>query len=315
MAHYLVTGGAGFIGSNLVEALVGQKARVRVLDNFSTGKRENIAPWTSAIEVVEGSLTNLDDCRRAVDGVDYVLHQGALPSVPKSVERPVDSNEANVTGTLHMLVAARDAGVKRFVYAASSSAYGDTPTLPKVETMPGSPKSPYAIQKYTGEMYCRVFYETYGLPTVALRYFNIFGPRQDPTSQYSAVIPKFITKMLADEAPTIFGDGTQSRDFTYIDNVVHANLAACTAGEAAFGRVMNIACGDRINLLDLARVIREVVKKGKTPIHAPERRGDVKHSLADIGLAHQLIGYAPKVRFDEGIAKTIQWYGQHGKQA
>jgi nucleoside-diphosphate-sugar epimerase len=311
MALFLVTGGGGFIGSNLVEALVGRGERVRVLDDFSTGRRGNLEAWMSRIEVVEGSIARFDDCARAVAGADYVLHQAALPSVPKSVAMPRESNEANVTGTLNMLVAARDAKVKRFVYAASSSAYGDTPTLPKVETMPGAPKSPYAVQKYTGELYCRVFFETYGLETVALRYFNIFGPRQDPTSQYSAVIPKFITSYLAGEAPVIFGDGKQSRDFTYIENVINANLAACTAPSKCAGRVMNIACGERIDLDDLARVIREALGAQLLPRYEPPRVGDVKDSLADVSLARELIGYEPAIKFDEGIKKTIAWYRQH----
>jgi UDP-glucose 4-epimerase len=272
MPHYLVTGGAGFIGSNLVEALVQRGERVRVLDDFATGKRANIAPWLDKIELVEGSLANAAHCAKAVAGVDYVLHQGALPSVPKSVERPFETNEANITGTVNLLIAARDAKVKRLVFAASSSAYGDTPTLPKIETMTPTPKSPYAVQKLTGELYLRVFYETYGLETVALRYFNIFGPRQDPTSQYSAVIPKFITALLANQAPTIFGDGEQSRDFTYIENVVHANLAACTAPKKACGQVMNIACGERITLNDLARVVNEALGTDIKPTTNPSAR-------------------------------------------
>jgi UDP-glucose 4-epimerase len=308
MSHYLVTGGAGFIGSNLVEALVARGQRVRVLDNFATGKRENLLPWLERIELVEGSLASFDTCQRATAGVDYVLHQGALPSVPKSVAQPRESNEANIDGTVNLLVAARDAKVKRVVFAASSSAYGDTPTLPKIETMPATPKSPYAVQKLTGELYMRVFYETYGLETVALRYFNIFGPRQDPTSQYSAVIPKFITALLAKQAPTIFGDGEQSRDFTYIENVVQANLLACTAPSACAGRVMNVACGERITLNDLATVINRSLGTSLAPIHQPERVGDVKHSMADIGLAKELLGYRPSVLFAEGIEKTIAWY-------
>jgi nucleoside-diphosphate-sugar epimerase len=311
MAFYLVTGGAGFIGSNIVETLVARGERVRVLDDFSTGKRRNIEPFLPKIELIDGSVAKFDDCRRAVDGVDFVLHQGALPSVPKSVAMPRESNDANVTGTLNMLVAARDAKVKRFVYAASSSAYGDTPTLPKVETMPARPKSPYAIQKYTGELYCRVFFETYGLETVALRYFNIFGPRQDPTSQYSAVIPKFITAYLKNEAPVIYGDGKQSRDFTYVENVIAANLAACTANKQCAGSVVNIACGERIDLNDLARVIREAIGSDLMPRYEPSRVGDVMHSLADVSAAQELIGYAPKVKFAEGIARTIEWYRAH----
>lgn len=308
MAHFLVTGGAGFIGSNLVEALVANGDRVRVLDDFSTGKRENLAAWADRIEIIEGSVARFADVQRAVAGVDYVLHQGALPSVPKSIELPRESNEANVTGTLNVLTAARDAKVKRVVYAASSSAYGDTPTLPKIETMPATPKSPYAIQKYAGELYCRAYFEIYGLETVALRYFNIFGPRQDPTSFYSAVIPKFITTMMKGESPVIYGDGETSRDFTFIANVVQANLRACTAPKKAAGQVMNIACGERITLNDLARVIKDVLGKGGAPRYEPERAGDVKHSMADIGLAGELIGYQPTVKFAEGIRQTCAWY-------
>lgn len=308
MAFYLVTGGAGFIGSNLVEALLARGERVRVLDDFSTGKRKNLEPWASKIEIIEGSMARFEDAQKAVEGVDYVLHQAALPSVPKSVAMPRESNEANVTGTLNMLVAARDAKVKRFVYAASSSAYGDTPTLPKIETMPGMPKSPYAVQKYTGELYLRTFHEVYGLETVALRYFNIFGPRQDPTSFYSAVIPKFITSYLSNEAPVIFGDGKQSRDFTFIENVVNANLAACTAPSKCAGRVMNIACGERIDLNELADVIANALGSNKKPRYEPTRVGDVKDSLADISLAKELIGYEPAVKFAEGIKRTIAWY-------
>jgi nucleoside-diphosphate-sugar epimerase len=308
MVHYLVTGGAGFIGSNIVETLVARGEKVRVLDDLSTGKRENIAPWLSKVELVDGSLARLEDCRRAAQGIDYVLHQGALPSVPKSIELPRETNEVNVTGTLNLLVASRDAKVKRLVFAASSSAYGDTPTLPKIETMPPSPKSPYALQKLTAEHYCRLFYEEYGLETVALRYFNVFGPRQDPTSQYSAVIPKFITAYLRDEAPVIFGDGEQSRDFTFVENVVHANLIACTADKKCAGRVMNLACGERITLLDLAAQIRAALGRTQTPRHEPPRPGDVKHSHADIQLARQLLGFEPKVYFAEGLARTIAWY-------
>lgn len=308
MAHYLVTGGAGFIGSNLVEALVARGERVRVLDNFATGKRSNIQPWLHKLELIEGSITRLEDCQRAVEGVDYVLHQAALPSVPKSIAMPLESNEANVVGTLHMLVAARDARVKRFVYAASSSAYGDTPVLPKVETMAAMPKSPYAVQKYTGELYLRVFHTAYGLETVGLRYFNIFGPRQDPTSYYSAVIPKFATAILEGRRPVIFGDGSQSRDFTFVENVVEANLLACTAPSACAGRVMNIACGERISLSELVDVINHGLGTDVPPKFDPERAGDVKHSLADIALAKELIGYTPKVLFAEGIARTLKYY-------
>ncbi len=308
MAHFLVTGGAGFIGSNLVEALVANEDQVRVLDTFLTGKRENLEAFRHQIELIEGDICELDTCRRAVDGVDYVLHQAALPSVPKSVELPVESNQSNVAGTVNVLVAARDAKVKRVVFAASSSAYGDTPTLPKVEDMPVRPKSPYAIQKVAGEMYCSAFHQLYGLETVALRYFNIFGPRQDPTSFYSAVIPKFIAACLRDEAPTIFGDGETSRDFTYVANVVQANLKACSAGPESAGQVMNIACGGRVSLTELAQVVLEKVGTGKPAVYESERVGDVKHSLADIKKAEALLGYRPEVSFSEGIGRTVDWY-------
>lgn len=312
MARYLVTGGAGFIGSNLVEAIRAQGDDVHVLDDFSTGKRENIAPWLDDITVFEGSIEDFDLCKRAAEGVDYVLHQAALPSVPKSIELPRETNNVNIGGIVNLLVAARDANVKRFVFAASSSAYGNTETLPKVESMPPQPLSPYAIQKLTGEQYCRVFFEQYGLQTVALRYFNIFGPRQDPSSFYSAVIPKFVAACLKDEAPTIYGDGETSRDFTYIDNVVQANLKACTADDKCAGHVVNVACGGRVTLTELANGIREALGQGKPPVYAEERAGDVKHSMADISLARELIGYDPKVMFEEGIRKTIDWYKAHG---
>ena len=313
MARYLITGGAGFIGSNLVERLVSNGETVRVLDDFSTGKRANLAPFADHVEVLEGSIEDFALCQRAMQGADYVLHQAALPSVPKSIQLPRETNNINIGGIVNLLVAARDAGVKRFVFAASSSAYGNTETLPKVETMPPQPLSPYAIQKLAGEMYCRVFFEQYGLQTVALRYFNIFGPRQDPTSFYSAVIPKFVAACLAGEGPTIFGDGETSRDFTFIDNVVQANLRACTAPDHCAGQVMNIACGGRVTLTQLADGIRAAVGRGKPPIYAEERAGDVKHSMADISLARALIGYEPEVGFEEGLAKTIAWYTAQAK--
>ncbi len=308
MPRVLVTGGAGFIGSHLVEASLHRGWSVRVLDDFSTGRRDNLAPFLKDVDISEGNLADIDDVRFAVEGTDFILHQGALPSVPKSLKHPRTTNEANVTGTLNILVAARDAGVSRVVFAASSSAYGDTPTLPKQEDMPPAPKSPYAIQKLTGELYCRTFWEHFGLETVALRYFNIFGPRQDPSSQYSAVIPKFVTSCMRDEAPTINGDGSTSRDFTYIENVVQANLRACTASSKCAGQVMNIACGERIDLNHLAEKIREAVGRGQPARHGPERPGDVQHSLADISRAKELIGYEPVVRFDQGIELTVQWY-------
>ncbi|HIE53210.1 MAG TPA: SDR family oxidoreductase, partial [Armatimonadetes bacterium] len=304
---YLVTGGAGFIGSHLVEELVRRGEQVRVVDNLSTGRAENLAPWREDIEFLEGDLSDPAVAQRAVEGVDYVLHQAALPSVPRSVEDPRASHEANVTGTLNLLLAARDAGVKRVVYAGSSSAYGDTPTLPKHEAMPPAPLSPYAASKLAGEYYCRVFHKVYGLETVVLRYFNIFGPRQDPTSQYAAVIPKFITALLRGDLPTIYGDGEQSRDFTYVRNVVEANLLACTA-PAAVGEVINVATGTRFTINELFARLRELCGCEVEPLYAPPRPGDVRHSQADIGKAERLLGYRPVVSFREGLKLTVDWF-------
>ena len=308
MATFLVTGGAGFIGSNLVEALLERGETVRVLDDFSTGKRANLETFSDQITLIEGSITEEAACRRAVAGVDYVLHLAALPSVPRSVEDPVGTNEVNVNGTLNMLVASRDAGVKRFVFAASSAAYGDNPASPKREDMLVGPLSPYAVQKVTGELYCRMFYTLYGLETVALRYFNVFGPRQDPNSQYAAVVPRFITMFLRNEAPVIDGDGEQSRDFTFVANVIHANLLACEAPSAAAGQVFNIACGERISVNELARQVREQVGAKVEAEHGPARIGDVKHSLADIDKARRLLGFEPVALFDEGMKRVVAWY-------
>ena len=282
--------------------------RVRVLDDFSTGHTHNLAEVADAVEVFTGSLTDLERVRGAVDGVDYVIHQAAIPSVPRSVKDPVTSHAANITGTLNLLVAARDAGVKRLVYASSSSVYGDTPTLPKVETMCPRPKSPYALQKLTAEEYCRLFTEQYGLETVALRYFNVFGPRQDPKSQYTGVIAKFATALLNGERPTIFGDGETSRDFTFVANNVRANLLACLAPSEAAGQTMNLACGDRITLLQLLAGMQELLGTCLEPVFAPEREGDVKHSQADITRARALLGYEPVTGFSEGLAQTVAWY-------
>ena len=304
---YLVTGGAGFIGSHLAETLVRQGERVRVLDNFSTGKPGNLEPFRKDAELLEGDLRSLDDCRKAVAGVDFVLHQAALPSVPKSVADPLATNESNITGTLNLLVAARDAGVKRVVYASSSSAYGNAPSLPKIETMKSEPLSPYAVQKHVGELYCRVFYELYGLETVALRYFNVFGPRQDPTSQYAAVIPRFIMALARGERPVVYGDGEQSRDFTYVDNVVRANLLATQARGAA-GEVMNFACGRRYSLLELLEVLRGILRSEIAPVHEPARPGDVKHSLADIEKSRRILGYTAHVSFEEGLRRTVAFF-------
>ncbi len=304
---YLVTGGAGFIGSHIVEELVRRGEQVRVLDNLSTGRRENIAPFVEQIELLVGDLCEIGVVRRAVEGVDYVLHQGALPSVPRSVANPIASNAANVVGTLNLLVAARDAGVKRVVYASSSSVYGDTPELPKVETMKPAPRSPYAVSKLAAEHYCRVFTQVYGLETVSLRYFNVFGPRQDPHSQYAAVIPIFINALLKGRAPVIYGDGRQSRDFTYVANNVAANLLACTAPGAA-GQVFNIACGKRYDLLQLLELLRKYTGVEIAPLHDAPRPGDVRHSLADISRAAEVLGYHPVVGFEEGLRRTVEWY-------
>ncbi len=309
---YLVTGGAGFIGSNLVGALLAGGRRVRVLDNFLTGKRENLAglkeTYGDAFELVEGDLRDMAVTRRAVEGAEYVLHQGALPSVPRSVSDPVLSNEINVGGTVSLLVAARDAGVKRVVYAASSSAYGDTPELPKRESMGTNPKSPYAAQKLAGEQYMRIFYEVYGLETVSLRYFNVFGPRQDPASTYAAVIPRFITAVLSGESPTIYGDGLQTRDFTYIENVVRANLLACEAPKTACGKVINIACGERVSLLDILEIVYRLAGRRVAPMFESTRPGDVRDSLADISLAKGSLGYEPRIGFPEGLSRTFDYF-------
>jgi nucleoside-diphosphate-sugar epimerase len=305
VAKYLVTGAAGFIGSNIVEELVKQGHQVRAFDNLSTGKLDNLDHVMSSIDFVLCDLADTASLAQAVDGVDYVIHQAALPSVPRSVQDPVASHEANATGTLNLLLAARDANVKRVVYASSSAVYGDSPTLPKHEAMPTDPLSPYAVNKLAGEHYCKVFTLVYGLPTVALRYFNVFGPRQDPTSQYAAVIPAFIASMLEGKQPTIYGDGQQSRDFTYVSNVVAANLLACERDEA-IGSAINVACGERISLLDLVAQINHQLHTNITPIHEPARPGDVKHSLADITKAEQKLGYKTLVPFSEGLSKTIE---------
>lgn len=304
---YLVTGGAGFIGSNIVRNLVTGGKKVRVLDDFSTGKKENLK-GLSGFELIEGSLTAPKAVQEALKGVSYVLHQGAIPSVPKSIADPIKSNEANITGTLNLLVGAKEAGVKKLVFAASSSAYGDTETLPKVETMPADPLSPYAVNKYSGELYCRVFANIYNLPAVSLRYFNIFGPRQDPGSEYAAVIPKFIQAMLKGESPVIFGDGEQTRDFTFIENAVEANLLACNSNMVGQGEVINVACGARYSLNELVCLLNKILGTNITPVYEEQRVGDVKHSLADIGKAKELLGYKVQVGFEEGLRQTVEWF-------
>ncbi len=309
MALYLVTGIAGFIGSSLAHALLARGERVRGIDNFVTGKAENIAPIASRVEMIEADINDAAAVARACRGVDYIFHQAAIPSVPRSVQNPAESNRANVDGTLSLLIAARDAKVKRVVYASSSSLYGDTPTLPKHEGMLPNPISPYAVAKLTGEYYMASFYRVYGLETVSLRYFNVFGPRQDPTSQYSGVLAKFIPRMLRDEQPTIYGDGQQSRDFTYIDNVVHANLLACHAPAAQVaGCAFNTATGRRITLNETYGILQKLTGYSGPPEYGPERTGDIKHSLADVSRAQKAFGYQPLVAVEQGLAKTVEWY-------
>ena len=306
MALYLVTGGAGFIGSHMAEELVRRGDRVRVVDNLVTGKRQNLA-HIAHVDFMEGDLADLDVARRAVDGVDFVLHQAAIPSVPRSVEDPITSNRANIDASLNILIAARDSGVKRLVYAGSSAAYGDAPTLPKVEDMPAAPLSPYALQKLVAEQYCQLFTRLYGLETVTIRYFNVFGPRQDPSSSYSGVISLFISTLCEGRQPTIYGDGEQTRDFTYVANVVDGALRACRA-PAVSGEVINVAVGDRISLHQLFRTVRDLVGARLEPVYAAPRRGDVRDSQADIQKARRLLGYEPMVGFDEGLKKTVEWY-------
>ncbi|HKN36779.1 MAG TPA: SDR family oxidoreductase [Terriglobales bacterium] len=309
MSTYLITGVAGFIGSSLARAVLEQGDKVRGVDNFATGKLENLQEILHQIDFREADILDLDAMNEACKGVDYVLHQAAIPSVPKSVLDPLGSNRANVDGTVNVLVAARDAKVKRVVYAASSSAYGDTPTLPKHEEMAPHPLSPYAVAKLASEYYMVSFFRCYGLETVSLRYFNIFGPRQDPTSPYSGVLAKFIIQMLRGEQPTIFGDGEQSRDFTYIDNAVSANLLACKApSQKVAGGVFNVATGRRVNLKETFRILKEFTGFQDEVKFGPERPGDVKHSLADISRAKKHLGYTPIVHFEEGLKKTVDWY-------
>ena len=306
MPLYLVTGGAGFIGSHLTEELVRRGDHVRVVDSLITGHRANLA-HVPGVDFVEGDLADLDIAKRAVRGVDYVLHQAAIPSVPRSVDDPITSNRANIDSTLNVLVAARDAGVKRVVYAGSSSAYGNTPTLPKHEDMPPNPLSPYALQKLVGEQYMQMFTTLYGLETVTIRYFNVFGPRQDPSSPYSGVISLFARALLENKAPTIYGDGEQTRDFTYVANVVDGVLRAVTA-PAASGHVINVATGTSISLNRLFRVVRQLTGSRADVQYAAPRSGDVKDSLADITKARNLLGYSPSVPFEEGLKNTVQWY-------
>ena len=313
MGIYLVTGGAGFIGSHIATALVERGDRVRVFDNLSTGHRRNLDHLTGKVEFVAGDLVNRGEVEQALAGVEIVFHQAALASVPRSVETPLDTNASCVTGTVNLLDVSRKTGVRRVVFAGSSSAYGDQPTRAKHEGLLPMPVSPYAAAKLAGEFYCQAFTATYGLETVTVRYFNVFGPRQDPNSQYAAVIPKFVTAMLAGERPTIFGDGRQSRDFTYIDNVVHGNLLAAAATGVA-GRTINVACGEQFSLLELVAAMNRVLGTNIEPIFEPARPGDVRESLADITSARELLGYEPIVDFEEGLRRSIEYYQQIAKK-
>jgi len=307
MDRFLVTGGAGFIGSNICRELLAQGCYVRVIDNLSTGKKANLADILDRIDFIHADMGDPDVARAAMRDIDVVLHQGALPSVPRSVKDPAETHRHCLDATFALLQAARDARVKRFVYAASSSAYGDTPTLPKVETMPPRPLSPYAAAKLAGEYYCSVFYHVFGLETISLRYFNVFGPRQDPTSQYAAAIPAFVAAILNDKPPTVYGDGYQSRDFTYIDNVVHANLLAARAPKTQ-GQVLNVATGQAVTINQVIDMINQLLGKNIAPVYTAPRPGDVRHSLADISAARELLGYEPLVDFRKGLEKAIDWY-------
>jgi len=313
MGTYLVTGGAGFIGSHLAHALVERGAKVRILDNLSSGNRKNLQHFANRVDFIQADLLDRDALEQALKGVEVVFHQAALASVPRSVETPMDTHAACVTGTVNLLDVARRSGVRRVVYGGSSSAYGDQPTPAKHERLLPSPLSPYAAAKLAGEFYCQAFTATYGLETVTLRYFNVFGPRQDPNGQYAAVIPKFITAILAGQRPTIFGDGRQSRDFTYIDNVIQGNLLAAEA-PAAVGRTINIACGKSYNLLELVAGINRALGTQVEPVFAPARLGDVRDSLADISLARELLGFEPIIDFEEGLRRTVAYYRQVSSQ-
>ena len=312
METYLVTGGAGFIGSHIAEELALRGEKVRVIDNFLTGKRKNLTPFLGKVEFIEGDIRDTKICQKILDGVDFVLHQAALPSVPRSIENPVLTTEINISGTLNLLVAARVARIKRFVFASSSSVYGNDPRLPKEEDMKAEPLSPYALSKLVGEMYCQLFSQIYALSTVCLRYFNVFGPRQDPFSQYAAVIPNFIVRLIKDERPVIYGDGEQSRDFTYVSNVVEANVLAAKAEDLS-GEIINIACGERTTVNNLAERINQILNKDINPSYDKPRPGDVKHSWAGVSRAEKILNYAPKISFNEGLKRTIQWYKERNE--
>jgi len=315
MKKYLVTGGAGFIGSNITEKLLQKGESVRVVDNLSTGKKENMKDFfdNPNFEFIEGDLTDLEVAKRAVSGVNFVLHQAAIPSVQRSVDDPLKSNSANVTGTLNLLIAARDEKVEKFVYAASSSAYGDNPELPKREDLPVMPISPYALTKYVGEKYCQIFWRIYGLPTISLRYFNVFGPKQDPESQYAAVIPRFIKSLLNGSRPVVYGTGEQSRDFTFVENVVDANLAGAES-KNGFGEVFNVGCGTQISLNDLLASLKNLIGSKVEPDYQEARQGDVLHTRADISKIKKVLGYEPMTSFEQGLVKTIEWYKKNEKK-
>jgi UDP-N-acetylglucosamine 4-epimerase len=318
----LVTGGAGFIGSAIIETLLAQDNEVICLDNLATGKLENMSGFQGSknFSFIEGDIRNLADCAKAVDGVDYVFHEAALGSVPRSVKDPITSNEVNISGFLNMITASRDAGVKRFVYASSSSVYGDHPALPKLEENTGNPLSPYAVTKKVNELYAKVFGELYGMETIGLRYFNVFGRRQDPDGQYAAVIPRFVKSLIQHKSPMIFGDGSQTRDFTYIENVVQANLlAAVSSNTEAFNTAYNVAFGDRVTLNELYALLRNGLAKfdsrieGIEPVYTDPRQGDIPHSLASIGKTSRLLGYAPEFNLKQGLEHSIKWYWEHLK--
>ncbi|MGF7059986.1 SDR family oxidoreductase [Brassicibacter mesophilus] len=311
-SKFLITGGGGFIGSNIVEKILKLGYKVRILDNFSTGYKKNLeeSMQNEKFELIEGDIRNISDCYKACEGIDYILHNAALGSVPRSIVDPKTTNEVNITGTLNMLLAAKESKVKRFVFASSSSVYGDNYCLPKVEDNVGKPLSPYSITKITNEMYGDIFYNQYKLPTIGLRYFNVYGKNQDPDSQYAAVIPIFISRLMRKESPIIYGDGMQSRDFTYVEDVVNANIRACLAGENAYGKVFNIAYGHSINLNDLFSKISNLLKIHIKPIYKNEREGDIRQSLASIDKAKKILYYEPFFNLDSGLKRTIEWYNK-----
>ena len=308
MAAYLVTGGAGFIGSHIVRELVARGEEVTVLDNLSTGREENLEDVRDRIRLIVGDIREREAVGDALEGAEFVLHQAALSSVPRSVAEPMATDENNTRGTLNVLLCARDAGVRRLVLASSSSVYGEVPVLPKAESQSPCPMSPYAVSKLVGELYCGVFNNLYGLETICLRYFNVFGPCQDPASEYAAVVPKFIQALLAGGRPVIYGDGEQSRDFTYVSNVVDANIAACVAPPSATGRSYNIACGERTTVMELFRIIAGFTGSGAEPVYKEKRTGDIMHSLADISMVKDKLDYSPRVGIREGLRKTVEWY-------